>query len=273
MTNYDQELRTAICLAEQAAVEVTRFYYGTVEQRLKDDGTPVTQADVRANEIIQQGLHRAFPRDGIVSEELEDIVGERTWYIDPIDGTRGFIERSDQFAIHIGLAVEHVPVLGIVYKPTTGEYYWGIKGEGARRVSPHGHEKGMVVTSDYDLKALKLIVDKDFLTQNPGAAFIKHVNPERTSVSGSEGLRVMRVVENTADLHLTNKNNSCSTWDLCAPQAIVEAAGGYVSYLDESSIQYTGQRKLGKYFVIAKTEGLGKYAAGVFSSVTQTSTH
>jgi len=267
MTNYHQELETALRLAQRAAGEITRFYYGTVEQRLKQDGTPVTQADVRANEIIQQGLHQAFPHDGIISEELADIVGGRTWYIDPIDGTRGFIERSDQFAIHIGLAVEHTPVFGMVYKPTTGEYYWGIKGEGAQRVSPAGIEKKMEISPHYDLQRLKLIVDKDFLTQDPGAAFIKKVNPDRTSISGSEGLRVMRVVENTADLHLTNNNNSCGTWDLCAPQAIAEAAGGYVSYLDGFAITYNGQRKLGKYFVVAKNEELGKYAANIFSSL------
>lgn len=267
MTNYQQELSTAICLAEQAAAEITSFYYGTVEQRLKEDGTPVTEADVVANEIIQQGLHQQFPRDGIVSEELSDILGDRMWYIDPIDGTRGFIERTDQFAIHIGLAVEYTPVLGVVYKPTTKEYYWGIKGQGAYRINPAGIEKVLTISPQYDLQHLRVIVDKDFLTEHPGVAFLQRTRPARAFVSGSEGLRIMKVVEDTADLHLTNRDNACSTWDLCAPQAIAEAAGGYVSYIDSAPVIYTGQRKLGKHFVVAKTEELGRYAAEVFSSV------
>ncbi len=270
MTNYHQELRAAIGLAEQAAAEITRFYYGTVEQRLKDDGTPVTEADIIANEIIQQGLHHQFPRDGIISEELSDILGERTWYIDPIDGTRGFIERTDQFAIHIGLVVEHTPILGVVYKPTTKEYYWGVKEQGAYRVNPAGVERLLTISSQYDLQHLRLIVDKDFLTEYPGAAFLQRIRPARTFVCGSEGLRIMKVVEDTADLHLINRDNACSTWDLCAPQAIAEAAGAYVSYIDGSPVTYTGQRKLGKHFVVAKTEELGRYAADVFSRIIQT---
>ena len=127
------DLNIAVELARIASSEIREIYYGSMEITDKEDGTPVTNADLRANEIIVDGLQKTFPQDGIVSEELATVNGGRVWYIDPIDGTRGFTYHNDQFAIHIGLVEGGQPVLGVVYKPTTDEYYSAIKGEGAFR--------------------------------------------------------------------------------------------------------------------------------------------
>jgi len=94
--NYKKELELAQRLAVEAGNAILPIYYGAMDVMTKADNTPVTNADVLANRIIQDGLQKAFPLDGIVSEELETVEGSRCWYIDPIDGTRGFIEHSDQ---------------------------------------------------------------------------------------------------------------------------------------------------------------------------------
>src|SRR3989338_9157416 len=147
MKNYQlyQELDVARRLAEQA-------------------GIPVTETDKAANELIVQGLHNAFPQDGIVSEELPPLEGlegvvNRVWYVDPLDGASGFVYRSDQFAVHIGLAIDEEAVLGVVHKPTTGETYFGIKGQGAYLANMYKTER-MFVSSSRNPES-RVVVDKD----------------------------------------------------------------------------------------------------------------
>ena len=151
MTNkYQHELKVAKELAFLAGKAIMDVYFGETDKHLKADGTPVTNADLASNRIIVEGLQRYFPHDGIVSEEMEDIYGtteNRKWYIDPLDGTRGFIHRTDHFVVHIGLVEAEHPVLGVVYKPTTGESYYTAKGLGAYRSNPHGAEKILKVDS------------------------------------------------------------------------------------------------------------------------------
>ena len=87
-------------------------------------------------------------------------------------------------------------------------------------------------------------------------------NSLRVFTSGSQGLRMMKVAESTADASIINVPTMCSSWDVCAPQAIVEAAGGYVAYLDGSPIKYTG-RELAGDFIVARDQKLGEYLSQV----------
>lgn len=262
---YRQELETAVALAHAASTAILPFYYRGLEQEIKQDGTPVTAADRLANEIIQDGLQKAFPHDGIISEELADISGERQWYVDPIDGTRGFIGHSDQFAIHIGLAEEGKPVLGLVYKPTTGEYYSGSPELGAWRVHPNGSKKPLQVHSD--LEGIALIVNTTFLTEEQ--ELLRALQPTKTFVSGSLGLRMMRIAEGIANVYIKQRKESGGTWDLCAPQAIVEAAGASVAKIDGTPMHYHGQRKLNAEIIAASSRELLEYVAGVMRILDQ----
>lgn len=262
---YEDELRVAVALARKASEAILPLYYDGFEQSTKSDGTPVTNADVLANKIIQEGLHKAFPDDGIVSEELEDILGERTWYIDPIDGTRSFCNRTDQFAVHIGLAQEGLPVVGVVYKPVGSEYFYATKGGGAYRMTPLGLFEQLIINQEDH--PLTLVVDNDFLVTEPGRTVYEKLQPHRHLVLGSEGLRIMPIAQGNADVHLIARSDACSTWDLCAPHVIAEEAGAYVAYADGNPIRYHGQRKLGKFFVVAKNEELGKRASAVLQEV------
>ena len=263
--NYITELGVASDLSWLAGKAIRDIYFGSMEKIIKADGTPVTNADLNANKIILEGLESAFPDDGIVSEESQSqgTDRERVWYIDPLDGTRGFTERSDQFAVHIGLAQEQQPVLGIVYKPTTGEMYFAVKGRGAFYRTPNLQTMGDVkkLTIDPIMNhELKIVVDKQALQKSywpqVEAAFL----PQRVMISGSEGLRMAKIAENIADLHFSNSPNRCGTWDICAPHIIVQEAGGYIQYLDGSPVLYQGQRGLEKYFVVARDKELGERA-------------
>jgi len=253
--NYKRELELAQQLAVEAGKAILPIYYGVMEVSAKADQTPVTNADVLANRIIQSGIQRAFPLDGIVSEELEPVAGgRRCWYIDPIDGTRGFVQHTDQIAVHIGLAVEEKAVLGIVYKPIAREMYFAVKGEGAYRLSPLGTQvKLQVQEHDPPIPSM----DRDNVMSARYQNLAKRLGfSEKPITTGSEGLRVMKVAEGIADVHFSLNPSHCSTWDICAPFIIAEEAGAYTGFTDGQPITYFGQRKINQTFIVANSKTL-----------------
>jgi 3'(2'), 5'-bisphosphate nucleotidase len=257
---YKKELEVALKLAKKAAKAIIPFYYEGMSVEGKEDGTPITNADILANEIIQEGIQKAYPDDGIISEELESVEGERIWYIDPIDGTKGFVRHTDHFAIHIGLAnSKGKPVVGVVYKPTTNEYYFASEQSGAWRVSPGGMKKQLHLDYNVDYDKLCLATNSKLLRQDLGKKVQEVMNLKSICVGGGQGLRMMYLLDGEADMQFGNYPNWCKAWDVCAPQAIIEEAGGLVTNIKGEKIRYTNQQELGDFFVVAKTKQLANY--------------
>ncbi len=258
-----EELDVARRLAQQAGIRIMEGYFGAAASRRtqKGDGTPVTETDVAVNELLVKGLHAAFPGDGIVSEEmpplesLEDAL-DRVWYVDPLDGTSGFVNRSDQFAVHIGLALDQEAVLGVVHKPTTGETYFGIKGQGAYIANRYNTTRLLVSPSTKPES--RVVVDRETSIDLRWKGVFDDIGTQKVFTSGSEGLRIMKVAEGIANVHMNNGPQFCSTWDLCAPQIIAQEAGAYFRTLDESPMLYQRQGKIGKVYVFANTQERGE---------------
>lgn len=242
------EAKIAIHLAKIASTEILPHYYGNFKKEEKFDGSPVTEADYKSNLIIQNGLQHFFPNDGIVSEELEDINGDRVWYIDPIDGTKGFINHNDQFAIHIGLAINQKPDLGLVYKPITKEYYLGIKNQGAFRYNPDGSKIPLKVSKED--RPLVLISNKQLLTNC--YKLYQALNPDKLLINGGLGLRLMSIANGISDAYVKPYKEYGGSWDICAPQIILEEAGGIMRYLDDTKITYHRQKEIGRRFIAAR---------------------
>ena len=264
------ELDVARRLAVLAGDRIMQGYFGAVDSKktLKEDGTPVTETDTAVNALIVQGLYEIFPNDGIISEEMPPVQGiedvlHRVWYVDPLDGTSGFVHRSDQFAVHIGLAIDEEAVLGVVYKPTTGETYFGIKGRGAYLANRYKTEE-LHVSSSKKLES-RVIVDKDTLMDPAWKELFGDLHSKKIFTSGSEGLRIMKVAEGIADVHMNNGLQFCNTWDLCAPQIIAQEAGAYFKTLDGSPMLYQRQSKIGRVYVFANTEERGEHAREVLA--------
>lgn len=255
---YEKELEKAIELAKLAGELVMKYHDSqNLSIETKPDNTPVTIADKESNKLILAGLREAFPLDGIVSEELEKVEGERTWYVDPIDGTKGFIRKNGDFAIHIGLVEDRSPVLGVVYKPLTKEYFYGVKDFGAYKVEGNIIREMQVSREENDLR---LLVSYDYDNREEAVELVAKLNPSQIIKFGSEGLRLMKIVENQGDLRITEKAGMCSTWDVCAPHAIVEAAGGIVEFLDGKKLEYFGQGNIGKRYIAARNKEIIKLA-------------
>lgn len=225
-----EELKFAAKVAREAATIVNTFYVGSSEVRYKTDREPVTEADRSANQHIVTRVRAEFPDDGILSEESKDDLSrlerERVWIIDPLDGTKEFIARNGEFSIMIGMAVHGEPVLGVVMQPEAGLLYAGARGQGAwlyeaeerigLRVSNCDRTNQMVLVSSRS--------HRQQITDRMRTAL--RITSER--VSGSAGLKVGLIARELADLYI-HPSPGCKEWDLCAPHALLEAAGGVMT--------------------------------------------
>ena len=248
-----KELDFALDLAYEAGSAIMQLYGRTIHTKSKSDGTPVTEADLLANRIILEGIRKHFPQDGIVSEELEPVPGGRTWYIDPIDGTKGFIRRNGEFAIHIGMCTGEEPTLGVIYQPTTQIAYTGIRGGGAYKQQDGERTLLQVLPFERDLTA---VISNHGFDKETVRRQIRALQPKKILLSGGSGLRLMKIAENQGDYYLSayaDDEQRAGTWDLCAPQAVLKEAGGYICYINGQPIRYYGQKRLDSRIIAAKT--------------------
>jgi 3'(2'), 5'-bisphosphate nucleotidase len=234
-----KELEFASRLAREAATIVNTFYIGSSEVRYKSGDEPVTEADRSANQHIVTRLSAAFPEDGILSEESKDdfvrLQKSRVWIVDPLDGTKEFIARNGEFSIMIGLAVEGKPVLGVIQQPATGLLYAGAIGQGAFMYEDG--ERIDLAVSDCGVIRDMILVSSRSHRQQIVDRIRAQLNITRERVSGSVGLKVGLITRQLADLYI-HPSPGCKEWDLCAPQALLEAAGGRITDCWGNPIRY-----------------------------------
>jgi 3'(2'), 5'-bisphosphate nucleotidase len=123
-----------VVLAQKAG-EAILALYGTREAVAKQDGSPLTAADLAANQIIVEGLHKAYPGVPILSEETTDDASRTAsrwcFVVDPLDGTKEFLAANGEFTVNIALARDGQPVVGVIFAPALGDLYFASEGGGA----------------------------------------------------------------------------------------------------------------------------------------------
>jgi histidinol phosphatase-like enzyme (inositol monophosphatase family) len=126
-------LDTAVAVARQAGDATLRWYRSsTLEIETKDDGSPVTAADRAAERIVREEVGARFPDDAVIGEEEENTTGTsgRTWYVDPIDGTKSFVHGVPLYTTLLAVDDEHGPAVGVIHMPALGETVWAGRGRG-----------------------------------------------------------------------------------------------------------------------------------------------
>jgi len=132
-------IQDIVTIAKEAGNAIIRVYKQDFEVEYKQDGSPLTQADKKANNIIETGLNKLTVNFPILSEEGRDIPykdrkhWEYFWLVDSLDGTKEFIKKNDEFTVNIALIHKDTPVLGVVYAPALDICYWAKQGKGAFR--------------------------------------------------------------------------------------------------------------------------------------------
>ncbi len=224
---YSTELSVAQELALEAGRIILQHYAGDLSVGIKDHNEPVTQADKDSNEYLTTELARLFPDDGILAEESTDsadrLAKKRVWLVDPLDGTKEFIGKIGQFAVMVALAVEGRPVMGIVYQPTTETMFYAEKGQGAF-VNRGGTKTRLAVSKIEHIAEMAMVVSRSH--RSPLVTAIRdELGIKKDIGSGSVGLKVGLLAERTCDLYI-HPNSKTKEWDTCAPEIILEEAGG-----------------------------------------------
>ncbi len=219
----------------------------------KDDGSPLTQADLRAHQIIAAGLAALTPDIPVVSEEDEASLLHRLptgsfWLIDPLDGTKEFLARNGEFTVNIALVQDGVAVLGVVLAPALGLAYWGSAHTGAFRATAQGVEPIRVTSpGERAPHLLRVLASKSHMNAET-LDFLRQLGPHELVQAGSS-LKFCRVAEGSADIY--PRLGPTYEWDTAAAQAIVEAAGGCVNQLDGTALRYGKPELLNPHFVAA----------------------
>jgi 3'(2'), 5'-bisphosphate nucleotidase len=252
---FEHELSVALELARKAGEEALK-YYGRplkVEHKGVYEDEPVTQADRAVNEMIVRRLREAFPDDGILAEESVDterrLGRERVWMVDPLDGTKGFIAGSGDFAVQIGLAVRGRAVLGVLYAPATDVLYWAAPGAGAWVRRPGLEAERLRVSRERDVGKMRLAESRSH--RGPRMDSVVRGLGVRAEVKRhSVGIKVGLLVERQCDLyiHLSGKTKE---WDTCAPEAVLHEAGGRMTDIWGRPLLYNRRDTLNRDGLIA----------------------
>ena len=194
--------------------------------KVKSDESPVTAADEAADAIISDGLRLAFPDMMLVTEEQaasHSAKGDTFLIVDPLDGTKEFIARNGEFSVMIGLAIGGKAVLGVIMQPDPGLIYAGAVGFGAHLCE--GEDEIPLRVSDVSNLTKMVVVSSRSHRPQIVDQMRKALRITSERVSGSVGLKVGLISRQLADLYV-HPSPGCKEWDLCAPQAVLEAAGG-----------------------------------------------
>jgi len=237
------ELTTACRLARAAgalAVAMRDQAGGELAVDRKAGDEPVTAADRAASELIVAGLRQAFPDDVVVSEESADdlarLTAERVWYVDPIDGTRDFIKGREGFAVMIGLCVAARPVLGVVYQPTQDRLFRADPDGGAWFEAPGAEPRRLAVSTIDQPEAIRMVVSRSH--RSPVIDEVKSALGISDELNiGSVGLKLGLIALGERDLYV-NPFPRCKSWDTCAPEAILVAAGGALTDTRGDPLRY-----------------------------------
>lgn len=239
--NYLSFLPDLIRIADKAGAEVLKIYHTDFKVEFKEDKSPLTAADIASHDIIEEGLKKLTPEIPILSEESTDAPWSerrnwtRFWLVDPIDGTKEFTHRRDEFTVNIALIEDGVPVMGVVTAPALGEAFWGVQGEGAWKREKNGSEHSIQVAEPPPEK--RVVASKSHLNEET-RDFIEKLGPHKLVQAGSS-LKFCRVAEGKADVY-PRIGPTCE-WDTGAADAVLRASGGKVETLDGQPLMYGKQ--------------------------------
>jgi 3'(2'), 5'-bisphosphate nucleotidase len=286
----EQFLITALRSSQLAGGEILSVYNTAFEVEYKKDESPLTLADKKSHEIIKKELETHFPRIPILSEEGKDIPYEDRkdwvfyWVVDPLDGTKEFVKRNGEFTVNIALMHRNRPVLGIIYIPVSGDFYYSLQNKGAYRLDGGGPVKELPELKSADAHAgplkdiyavfdeivsasvrlpvsrnrakgigtesLNVIVSRSHMTDDT-EAFLdklrkKFKNIESISIGSS--MKLCAIAEGRADVY--PRFAPTMEWDTAAGQAIIEQSGGFFAKAGTlESFEYNKKSLVNPWFI------------------------
>lgn len=239
--DYESLLKNICAFLPEVGKMILQFYANphTVNVTKKYDSTPVTEADVAAHNALMQRLTSLHPIYPVLSEEGKDIpFSERQqweyyWLIDPLDGTKEFLDGNGEFTINIALIHQHRAVLGVIYHPVSGDCFYAAEGQGAFLRESSGKISALH-TRPQSKTSLEILISRHHTPRGfhllDDAAIPYHFHRQGSA------LKFCRIAEGKADIY--PRVGPTSEWDTAAGQCIVEQAGGVVLLSSGEPLQY-----------------------------------
>ncbi|MDJ0574001.1 MAG: inositol monophosphatase family protein [Xenococcaceae cyanobacterium MO_234.B1] len=260
-------MKIARSVAWGAADILSSYYHGKGQDKELDvqdkkDG-PVTQADLAANHYILENLQAKLGTEdfGYLSEETFDVKKAEpinkswVWIIDPLDGTRDFIDKTGEYCLHIALAYEGRPVIGIVAIPEAGKLYYAVKGQGTFVQTKADKKVAPIRVSQRKIpENLYLIVSRSHRDER-FQKLIDRLPLKGKKYMGSVGGKISTILEKESDIYISLSGKSAAKdWDFAAPELILTEAGGKFSYHTGEPVFYN-QGDVKKWGCIMATNG------------------
>jgi 3'(2'), 5'-bisphosphate nucleotidase len=248
----EKELDIAKKLALGAGGILMDHYHRGTSVDWKAPGDPVTVADREASEFIVSSIKREFPEHAVLSEEEPDdpirLRRPYVWMIDPMDGTREFIEHREEFAVQIGLVLDGTPILGVVYQPAASKLYYAARGSGAFLES-NGSVTSLHVSPEHVAARMTMAESRSHRSARVQAIRQRLRIPESIFM-GSVGLKIGIVCEGHAHVYL-HTGHRTHLWDTCGPEAILREAGGRMTDVLNAALRYDTQEVRNLHGIIA----------------------
>ena len=261
MADFNQHFLTAINASIEAGLAILKVYESTIEVELKDDKSPLTQADKASHLVIKKALEGTCP---ILSEEGREINFEERkswkqfWLVDPLDGTKEFIKRNGQFTVNIAFIENGFPAAGIIYVPVTKELFFALEGKAYKAENiassfqslSDATKNAVTLNGAYSGK-VKVVASRSHMSAETEEVInsLKTKHGEVEVVSAGSSLKFCLVAENKAAFY--PRYAPTMEWDTGAGQAIVEAAGGKViDYTTQQRKSYNNENLLNNWFLV-----------------------
>lgn len=244
-------IENVVHIAELAGQAILNIYNSgnKIHVSLKEDHSPLTIADKASNEIITKGLMELFPDIPILSEEGASVAYETRkdwkyyWCVDPLDGTKEFIYRRDDFTVNIALMHNNHPVLGIIVAPVYNAIYYGSAATGSWLKKDGKPWKQLLV--DKQAKDWIAIGSRSHASEEEQAVLASY--PVITTIAAGSSLKFCRIAEGAA--HIYYRHGPTMEWDTAAGQAIAEGSGAIMTSADGSSFLYNKELLLNGSFI------------------------
>ena len=248
------DIQDIVTIAKEAGDVIMQIYKQDFEVEYKQDNSPLTLADKKANDIIEGGLNKLSINFPILSEEGKEIPykdrrqWEYFWLVDPLDGTKEFVQKNGEFTVNIALINKGVPVLGVVYAPALDVCYWAKQGEGAFKDGQKLPIKTVNQRNTY-----KIVASRSHMS-NETQMFIDAIDTqkEKELISIGSSLKICLVAEGEVDIY--PRLGPTMEWDTGAAHAVVIESGGVLQkYKDgkHSKHKYNKVDLLNQWFLVS----------------------
>ena len=248
------DIQDIVTIAKEAGNAIMQIYKQDFEVEYKQDSSPLTLADKRANDIIEDGLNQLSVNFPILSEEGKETPYEDRkdweyyWLVDPLDGTKEFVKKNDEFTVNIALIHKDTPVLGVVYAPALDICYWAKQGEGAFK-----DERKLPLKTESQRNTYKIVSSRSHMSDET-QAFIDAIDTqkEKELISIGSSLKICLVAEGEADIY--PRLGPTMEWDTGAAHAIVNESNKKLQqYTNNKFTSHTYNKKnlLNQWFVVS----------------------